>query len=114
MTDPQGDDPTPNNAYEKMTPGEPYTTGELAGLLGRPRAAVRRLLDALADDDRVPKNAPPTDRTTPRPIWGWEPPTHVCPDCGDEFGVQYAPPSSGRSGTVRYCPTCGTRLRRRD
>ena len=109
MPDAPGDGPTPDDVYEEMTPGEPYTTGELAGLLDQPRRLVRRLLDALADDDRVRKKEPPTDRE-PRPIWVREPPTHACPDCGDEFGVRYAHPVLG---AVRYCPTCGTRLERR-
>lgn len=104
-------EPSPDDVYEEMTPGEPYTTRELAGLLDRPRAVVRRLLDALATDDRVRKKEPPTDRPTPRPIWVREAPTHVYPDRGDEFGVRDAHPVLG---TVRDCPTCGTRLWHRD
>lgn len=93
--------------YGAMTPLEPYTTGELAGRLDASRKTIGRLLDALAGDGRIRKKSPEPERS----IWIREPPTHECPSCGERFEVKHFHPAFQ---AVQYCPTCGTRLRRRD
>ncbi|RMB23843.1 FeoC-like transcriptional regulator [Haloplanus aerogenes] len=92
--------------YEAMDPLEPYTTGELAARFAASRAAIRRLLDSLAGDERIRKKEPEPDRT----IWIREPPTHECPSCDERFEVKHFHPTFQ---AVQYCPACGTRLRRR-
>lgn len=101
---PPDTEPGPTDVFEAMEPLEPYTTGELAGLLEAPGRLVRRVLDRLADEGRVRKKVPETDRV----IWVREPPKHACPECGREFEIKFLHPVLS---SVRFCPRCGTRLR---
>lgn len=96
-------DTSPEDIYETMDPLEPYTTGELADILGIPRRVVRRLLDALNQEDKIRKKEPEPDRI----IWIREAPVHECPECGHEFEIKFLHPVLAPVG---FCPRCGTRL----
>lgn len=107
MTDEDGTDdgtaPSPDEVYEAMEPLEPYTTRELATLLGAPRRLVRSLLDALVADEAVRRKSAGRGRA----IWIRDPPTHECPDCGYAFQVKFLHPVLS---SVRLCPRCGRQL----
>jgi hypothetical protein len=100
------DGPSTEAVYEAMTPLEPYTTGELASVLGVPRRLARRLLARLADEGTIRRKEPEPERV----IWIREPPKHECPNCGGEFEVKHFHPVFQ---AVQFCPRCGTRLRKR-
>jgi transcription initiation factor IIE alpha subunit len=93
--------------YEAMDPLEPYTTSEIASVLGVPKRIVRGLLNRLAEEETIRRKEPEPKRL----IWIREPPKHECPNCGGEFEVKYFHPVFQ---AVQFCPKCGTRLRRRD
>ena len=46
---------TAEDLYEEMEPFEPYTTGELASILGIPKRLARKLLNALTGNEKVRK-----------------------------------------------------------
>lgn len=99
--------PSAKEVYKSMEPFEPYTTGELATVLDISNRIARKILDELANDERIQKK-----ETDPeRPIWIRKPPKHVCPSCGVEFEIRYFHPSYQR---VRSCPRCGTELSDQD
>lgn len=99
----QGESPSADELYEQMELPEPYTTSELAGLLGVPRRLARSLPEALSDGHRIRKKQPEKDRV----IWIREPPVHAYPNCGREFEIKYL---HTVLSAVRFCPRCGTRL----
>lgn len=98
-------EPNPEQVYETMEPLEPYTTGELASILDTPRQVVRKLLDALAGEEKIRKK----ESEPKRVIWIREPPKHECPQCRREFEVKYFHPIFQ---AVQFCPKCGTQLRK--
>lgn len=51
--------------FEAMEPAEPYTTGELADMVGAPRRTVYNYLEELAEQDRIRKKKPEPRRA----IW---------------------------------------------
>lgn len=53
------------DVFNAMGPGEPYSTGELADILGWPSRSTFHVLDELADEGRIRKKKP-SDR---RAIW---------------------------------------------
>lgn len=55
----------PDGVFDRMEPLEPYTTGELADLLGIPRRTAYKYLEKLADDNRIRKKKPDPRRA----IW---------------------------------------------
>ena len=56
---------TAEDVFEAMEPLEPYTTGELADMLGAPRRTVFNYLDELAEQERIRKKKPEPRRA----IW---------------------------------------------
>lgn len=108
--DPNDDDMSSENAisepgdvHEKMDPFEPYTTGELARVLGIPKRLARTFLNALTDDGQVRKKETKSGPV----IWVREPPTNSCPDCGREFQIKFSHPMFS---AAQLCPRCGARL----
>jgi ribosomal protein S27AE len=101
----EGPDIDADRVYDAMDPLEPYTTGELASVLDVPKRLVRRLLDALAVEEKIRKKEPEPDRT----IWIRAPPKNECPQCGRGFEIKYSHPIFQ---AARYCPKCGTQIRR--
>jgi len=93
------------DVYRTMDPLEPYTTGELATVLDAPKRITRRLLNALAGEEKIRKKTAEPERT----IWIREPPKHECSACGGTFEIKYSHPVFQ---AVQYCPKCGTRLER--
>lgn len=56
---------SPTDVLDVMESLEPYTTGELADVLGWPRRSVYQALQELADEDRIRKKKPEPRRA----IW---------------------------------------------
>lgn len=56
---------TVEDVFNAMEPLEPYTTGELANMLGAPRRTVFNYLEALAEQERIRKKKPEPKRA----IW---------------------------------------------
>ncbi len=56
---------TVEDVFNVMEPLEPYTTGELANMLGAPRRTVYNYLEKLADEGRIRKKKPEPKRA----IW---------------------------------------------
>lgn len=53
------------DVFNAMEPLEPYTTGELANMLGAPRRTVYNYLEELAEQGRIRKKKPEPKRA----IW---------------------------------------------
>lgn len=49
---------TLEGVFDAMEPLEPYTTGELADIVGAPRRTVYNYLDDLAEQGRIRKKKP--------------------------------------------------------
>lgn len=98
-----GSEPDAKQVFETLEPLEPYTTGEVASILDAPKQVVRKLLDRLAEERKVRKKEPESNRI----IWIREPPKHGCPECDGDFEVKYLHPIFQN---VQFCPNCGTRL----
>jgi len=101
---PADSESTAEDVYEEMEPFEPYTTGELASIVGIPKRLARKLLNALTDDEKVRKKETKSDRV----IWIREPPINSCPDCRREFQVKFFHPMFS---AAQVCPRCGTQLK---
>jgi DNA-binding MarR family transcriptional regulator len=56
---------SPDAVLDAMEPLEPYTSGELAEMLGWPRRTVYQVLDGLADEGAIRKKKPEERRV----IW---------------------------------------------
>lgn len=56
---------TVEDVFDVMEPLEPYTTGELASMLGAPRRTVYNYLEKLAEEERIRKKKPEPKRA----IW---------------------------------------------
>lgn len=56
---------TVEEVFEAMEEAEPYTTGELADMVGAPRRTVYNYLEELAEQDRIRKKKPEPRRA----IW---------------------------------------------
>ena len=94
---------SPDEVFETMEPLEPYTTTELATMVGVSKQFVRRLLETLTSNERIRKKEAERNRV----IWIREPPAHTCPDCGREFEIKFLHPILS---AVQFCPRCGAQL----
>jgi hypothetical protein len=94
---------TPDRLYEEMEVLEPYTAGELASQLKRPKQLVRTLLEQLREKDQVRKKEPEPQRS----IWIRDAPINECPDCGYRYEVKFLHPVFS---SVRFWPRCGNEL----
>lgn len=56
---------TAKDVFEAMEPLEPYTTGEIADVVGAPRRTVYNYLEELAEQDQIRKKKPEPRRA----IW---------------------------------------------